>query len=230
MAIEKEFAQVMGSAEKLNDAEAIHSICLQKEHSYLVRQLCWVLAIEGLDSYILRPRDPVDYELLVNAIRPASRQHDVFVVVGLRGPTAPEQLCNGALLPIVGFDQIWAFDREALLRAAGRANKEDLKQLLDRTMQMTANAGTADAHRAVNYLIVRYPDVFGKVVEANAHGAIFSAVETRPSTLGADRKIVDVILSYMAKNTGVTEKWFARVDVTEEFPFLVSALSPYLSC
>src|SRR5215469_11585643 len=29
----------------------------QKQNRYLVRQLCWVLTVEGLDTYLLRPRD-----------------------------------------------------------------------------------------------------------------------------------------------------------------------------
>ena len=41
------------------------------------------------------------------------------------------------------------------------------------------------------------------------------------------RKIVDVIFSYSNRSTDVTQKWSVRVDVTEEFPFLVTKLSPY---
>jgi PatG C-terminal len=41
------------------------------------------------------------------------------------------------------------------------------------------------------------------------------------------RTIVEVILSSTHRRTDVTEKVFVRVDVTEEFPFLVSRLSPY---
>jgi hypothetical protein len=54
-----------------------------------------------------------------------------------------------------------------------------------------------------------------------------TAVEVRPSRLSGVRKIVDVILSYTNRQTDVTEKYFVRVDVTEEFPFLVTRLSPY---
>ncbi len=39
--------------------------------------------------------------------------------------------------------------------------------------------------------------------------------------------MVDVILSYTNRNTDVVEKFFVRVDVTEQFPFLVTKLSPY---
>ena len=49
----------------------------------------------------------------------------------------------------------------------------------------------------------------------------------RTSPLSVTRKIVDVIFSYTNRNTDVIEKRFVRVDVTEEFPFLVTKLSPY---
>jgi hypothetical protein len=53
------------------------------------------------------------------------------------------------------------------------------------------------------------------------------AINVRPSRLSGLRTIVDVIFSYTHRQTDVTEKFFVRVDVTEEFPFLVTNLSPY---
>jgi len=38
---------------------------------------------------------------------------------------------------------------------------------------------------------------------------------------------VDVIFSFTDRKTDVTEKYFTRVDVSEEFPFLVTKMSPY---
>ena len=63
------------------------------------------------------------------------------------------------------------------------------------------------------------------------HGRNFSltAVDVRPSSLSGVRKIVDVIFSYSQRGTDFTEKFFVRGDVAEEFPFLVSKLSPYLN-
>ena len=43
----------------------------------------------GLDTYLLRPRDPADIDLVVDAIRPAPSPNDVDVVIGWRGPIAP---------------------------------------------------------------------------------------------------------------------------------------------
>jgi hypothetical protein len=45
--------------------------------------------------------------------------------------------------------------------------------------------------------------------------------------LSSFKPLMDVIFSYTNRKTDVTEKFFVRVDVTEEFPFLVTKLSPY---
>ena len=49
----------------------------------------------------------------------------------------------------------------------------------------------------------------------------------RPSPLSGTRKVVDVVFSWTNRNTDFTEKYFVRCDMTEEFPFLVTKLSPY---
>src|SRR5512132_365166 len=112
LALEKEFAQATGRAETagLTDRQAVHAVLSQRANRYLARQLCYVLTIEGLETYLLQPRDPTDLELLVEAVRPAPRPTDVDVVIGMRGPLAPPELCNGLMVPIVGFNQLYSFD------------------------------------------------------------------------------------------------------------------------
>jgi hypothetical protein len=39
--------------------------------------------------------------------------------------------------------------------------------------------------------------------------------------------MVDVILSFTNRNNEFTEKYFTRVDVTEEFPFLAARMTEY---
>jgi hypothetical protein len=74
---------------------------------------------------------------------------------------------------------------------------------------------------------VRYQAIYANAADAFARNASLSAVDVRPSPLSGTRKVVDVIFSYTNRTTDVTEKFFVRVDVTEEFPFLVTKLSPY---
>jgi hypothetical protein len=100
-------------------------------------------------------------------------------------------------------------------------------ELFDRIMQLADNAGDTDEHRALNYLAVRYPATYANAAEAFERDSSLTAVETRSSPLSGTRKIVEVIFAYTNRNTDVTEKFFVRVDVTEEFPFLVAKMSPY---
>jgi hypothetical protein len=94
-------------------------------------------------------------------------------------------------------------------------------------MQMADNAGATGEHRALNYLAVRYPAIYARTAEAHGSDSSLTGVEVRPSRLSGTRRIVDVIFSYTNRRSDVTEKYFTRVDVTEEFPFLVTKLSPY---
>ena len=236
LGVEKEFAQATGRAETTGqtDRQALRSVLSERSNRYLARQLCWVLTIEGLETYILVPRDPVDLELLTDAIRGEPHATDVDVVIGVRGPLAPPELCNGLTVPIVVFDQLYSFDRDALVRAIPRPQQMTAEQfepsageMFDRVQQLSDNAGATDEHRALNYLAVRYPAIYSMTAERHAQNLSLTAVEARPSRLSGVRKIVNVIFSYTHRTTDVTEKYFVRVDVTEEFLFLVSKMSPY---
>jgi hypothetical protein len=171
----------------------------------------------------------------LEAVRPQPSPFDIDVVVGVRGPIAPAEMCNGLMVPIVAFDQIYSFDRDALVKAlpapkGGKGGKEfetAAAELFDRFMLMADNAGSTDEHRALNYLAVRYPAVYNTVADAYDRDLSMTAVDVQPSPLSATRKIVDVIFSFTNRKTDVIEKFFTRVDVTEEFPFLVTKMSPY---
>jgi hypothetical protein len=236
LSVEKEFAQATGrvATAGLTDRQALHDVLSKPENRYLVRQLCWVMTIEGLETYILAPRDSADFNLLVDALRPTPQPWDLDCVIGVRGPIAPPEVCNGLMVPIVAFDQIYSFDRGALIKAIPKPEKASAKEfapaaeeLFDRIMQMTDNAGATDEHRALNYLAVRYQAIYANAAEEFSRNASLTGVDVLLSPLSGTRKVVDVIFSYTNRNTDVVEKFFVRVDVSEEFPFLVTKLSPY---
>jgi hypothetical protein len=236
LAAEKEFAQATGRTDTAGktDQQTFHAVLSRRENRYLVRQLCWVLSIQGLETYLLRPRDPADIDLLVEALRPAPSPNDIDVVIGLRGPIAPPQMCNGLMVPIVAFDQIYSFDRNALIQAIPKPETITAEQfgpaaaeLFDRIMQLTDNAGATYEHRALNYLAMRYPAIYAKAAEEFGRDFSLTGVEVRPSPLSSTRDIAECIFAYTNRNTDFTEKFFVRCDVTEEFPFLVTRMSPY---
>lgn len=234
--IEKEFAQATGRTDTAGktDQEAFHAVLAKRENRYLARQLCWVMTIQGLETYILAPRDPADFDLLAEAIRPTPSPLDLDVVIGIKGPIATPDACNGLMVPIVVFDQIYSFNRDALINSIPRPEKmtaakfkPTAEEVLDRVLQLTDNAGSADDHRAVNYLAVRYPAIYSVTAEQHEKNFSLAGVEVRPSRLSGTRKIVDAIFTYTNRSSDVDEKYFTRVDVTEEFPFLVTKMSQY---
>jgi FlaG/FlaF family flagellin (archaellin) len=236
VSVEKEFAQATGRADTkgLSDRQTLHAVLSKPENRYLLRQLCFVMTVEGLETYILTPRDPADFSQLAEAIRPHPSPMDMDVVIGMKGPIAPPTMCNGLMVPIVVFDQIYSFDREALIKAIPKPEKTTAKEfapaaeeLFDRMMQMTDNAGATDEHRALNYLAVRYQAIYAKAAEYFAQNCSLTGVDVQGSALSGVRNVLDVIFSYTNRNTDVVDKCFVRVDVTDEFPFLVTKLSPY---
>jgi hypothetical protein len=239
MSAEREFAQAMGRAETagMTDPQAFYFVLSKKENRYLVRELCWVLTIESVAACILLPKDPLDLDLLVESVRPMSAKADIDVVIGLMGPVAPPEMCSGLQVPLVGFDQLFSFNRDAFIKSIPRPESIPEKQeekfrtaaneLFDRILQIADNTGATDEHRAMNYLAVRYPAIYAKAAEEFEDNFSLTGVEARPSRLSGARKIVSVIFSYTNRETDVTEKFFVRVDVSEEFPFMVTKMVPY---
>jgi hypothetical protein len=239
LGLEKEFAQVIGRRgdEGYSDREAFAATIRAEENRYLARHLCWVFLVEGLETYILMPRDPGDYKLLIDSVREIPRRDDIDLVIGTRGHVAPPHMCNGLAVPIVVFDQLYSFDRDTLVDSIpvyegitnkNRANfRKTAGTFFDGIMQMTDNAGATDEHRALNYLAVRAPRIYTKVAEEQERNASLSSIDVRPSPLSGVRRIVEVIFAFTHRQTDVTTKHSVRVDVTEEYPFLVTPLAPY---
>ncbi|WP_395577044.1 hypothetical protein [Streptomyces sp. BK79] len=160
LGIEKEFAQATGRAETTNltDRQALHAVLSDHQSRYLAKHLCYVLVTQGIDTYILRPRDPADYAVLVDAIGPSPQANDIHVVVGLRGLFAPPDFCNGLMLPLVAFDQIYAFDADSLVanlpkpddvdedsfRSASREVSRSCRLMKPKVPEKSQSAPTAD--------------------------------------------------------------------------------------
>jgi len=161
-------------------------------------------------------------------------QPRISAVIGQMGRIASPETCNGLLVPIVWFDQIYTFPRAALISAIPKPENVSAEkfepaaqEIFDRIMQLADNAGATDEHRAMNYLAMRYPGIYSHAAAKFHDDFSLADVSTRSSPVSNARKILDVIFSYTNRKTDFTEKYFVRVDVTEKFPFLFTRISPY---
>jgi hypothetical protein len=236
LSVEKEIAQAVGrsAASGLTDRQALYGVLSHPTNRYLVRQICWVMTVGGQEAYILIPRASTDYDLLVESLRATPKRTDVDVVLGMKGPMAAPGMCNGLTIPIVSFEQIYSFDIDVLLDGLPCPEGVDEKQfkaaaeeVFRRITLVADNAGDLDEHRALNYLLVRYPGLYAAVAQAQLRNASLTAVKTRPASVVGTRRIVEVILSFTDRATDVVDKAFVRVDVSEQFPFLTTKLAPY---
>jgi hypothetical protein len=236
LSVEKELRQATARASNatvnLTDQQATLEVLLQNK--YLIREMCWVLLVQGIETYILVPRDPTDYQLLLDAYRASPNPGDLDAVIGVRGPTASPTMCNGLIVPILIFDQIYSFDRQSLLDAIPKPPDADAGQftaaagaMLDQVIGQSDNAGATDEHRALNYLALRYHQIYTTAANAFASNASFTSISVLPSPLSATRNVVDVVFAFTNRATDVVSKSFVRVDVTDKFPFLVTKMSPY---
>jgi hypothetical protein len=232
--IEKEYVQILERSKSTNleNKHALYSILSQSENRYLTRKLSWVLIIEGMPIYLLLPTSPENLDIILEAIRPSTCSLDRSVIIGRKGPVASPDIC-GLEVPMVLVDQIYSLDYNNFVKSIHSTSIVDEKyktvavETFRRMMQIADNTGSTDKHRALNYLVVRNPDIYAKAAEELERNFSLTSVNAISSRLSDSRKIVSVILSFTNKETGAVEKYFVRVDLTEEFPFIVTKMAPY---
>jgi hypothetical protein len=109
--------------------------------------MCYVMVIGGLETYLLQPRDPMDLALLVEAVRPTEREGQMDAVVGIRGPVALPERCNGLTVPVVIVDQLYSFDADELRRSIPRPDGVDEESFFVTADEVRPHHGPGGQHR-----------------------------------------------------------------------------------
>jgi hypothetical protein len=207
----------------------------RKRTRYLARQLSWRLTIEDLPAFVLKPRDCCDIDDLIDRLKrpkyPKSETgkgkkgkttasdpiiasvalpQDLDVIVGVRGDNTPDGI-------EVYVDQIFGISPERLSLPIHAY----FSQIAD-------NYGLTDEDRAYNFLAARY-DVSARVKEIDDKFGLtgFPTIYSRLS--GDNNRVVRVIFTFKSQNSLVEKKYFVRVDVTHEFPTIITPWQPYLN-
>jgi hypothetical protein len=200
---------------------------------HLWSRVCFVLSIGNVPAYIVAPSSQHTLRSMLEAVSHSS-EHDSFVVlVGRRAGTAGPGQCGGLLAPIVLCDLLYPFrvgewidslaervDKALKAKKTEAARfKTVAREFFDQVARSTENIGGLDTHRALNYALVQHPGLALSVAE-RPH-CVFDRIDTR-QVQGTDlRRVIAIILTFVDRETGVPERLFCRVDVTEEWPFLV---------
>jgi hypothetical protein len=245
--VEKEFLQAVtdGDTRGVTDRDLLYAVLSRGENLYLAREMCWVFQIAGIDTYILQPRSQVELTELIAAIHPNLQEIEYDVIIGLRGGNAPPQMCNGLELPVVVCNRLYNFTAGAFANnvplppgitsdsTQAQSFRESVLDIFNRMLQLADNAGETDEHRALNYISLKYPNIYtlnwskANPTPTTGNPSSLVGVEVHTSRLSGARQIKDVVFTFADRVTNVQDKYFTRVDVTGQFPFLVSPLQPF---
>ncbi|MFD9651449.1 cyanobactin maturation protease PatG family protein [Streptomyces mirabilis] len=255
--IEKEFMQAWGKSPAqtltIGDADKF-AVLSQGQNLYLARQMCWIFQSGDIDLFILKPRSQVELTDLVTCLAPTPNLLSFALVVGSVGAIAPPSMCNGVQLPVAACEQVFSFTGQAFINSIVAEVRNDtalvaaiaqyitdqhLSQSTDDYIAARAgdafstltllsdNTGQTDEHRAINYLTFKSLALYKKVIEREINGFRLNSVTARPDPLARTRRIQDVVLLFTKIDTQQVARYFTRIDVTGQFPFLLNELAQF---
>jgi hypothetical protein len=235
--VQNEFNQITGrTGTAVPDNRLIFEVLSQGDNLYLAREMCWVFQVQGVDVYLVKPRTYVELNEIVMSLQPLPGDIKFSAIIGPRGPIAGPEVCNGLQLPMAvckQFDHFTFNEFVNAIVAETQVDKTVAASMFQQMLQLADNAGETDEHRAINYLTLRYMGLYIMAADMldpkRTPGAPYSllGVVIRPSKSQGTRKIMDVIFNYEERDTSEKIYWFCKVDVTGQFPFLVSKLNRY---
>jgi len=241
--VEKEYQRVAKALSPPVNPTDLYSVLHSKEGRFLADYMCWVLSIGNVDTYILKPRSPAVMDDLIEALNVTSGMDPPYAtLIGPLGPPAPPGLCRGLQVPMVLVNQAYHFYYKEFvdqivqqLQAQGidAASAQTSVQSVLQAMEMKPNPGASDRDRALNYIAYRYPEIYKRTAQMCDPGRpdgdyYLKSIAAKPSGLQGSRRVVDVIFDYQNLATQEESDWYCSVDVTGQFPFLNSALRPFI--
>jgi hypothetical protein len=209
-----------------------------RENPHLAERAADFLSILGVPAYFVIPANRAVRDKILEALETAKDDSRWSVAIGRRSGIAPPAATGGILAPVFGVDVVYNFTFdywfESLLSSVAPAlearhiDAETFRKLavevFHRIIHSTESVGGNDPQRAVNYVLMQHPGPLLAAAERQKRG-ILERIETRQlNDLGA-RKVIAVIFSFVDRTTGVVERLFCRIDVTEEWPFIADSPS-----
>jgi hypothetical protein len=241
LSVEKEFYQAVDEQDiGVHEEEVLYFKVLSKaENLYIAREMCWVLRIDGVDSYIVIPKSETELTELIAALNTTEFDIEFDVVMGKLSATSVT--CNDLSLPAVIGNQIYSVSRIEFIIAvevSTQTTNDIALELVNIMFSYADNIGISDEDRALNFVALRYMGAYKLLANviypldnegqrATTPKYQLIRLHTEASRVRGGRNILNVIFSFQNLITSIIQKWYCEVDVTSEFPFLVTTTAPY---
>ncbi|CAN7634887.1 hypothetical protein LJR230_004681 [Trinickia sp. LjRoot230] len=236
LGIEREYQQRERALTDLQEPSRTARIrAVLEKNPHLALRMGYLFVVDGTAVYALSPAGGHLKESLFAALTHADDKDHYCTLIGRTGGFAAAPAYGGLLLTSVTADQLYDFSLDewgqrlaGIAQAALKSRKieathfDTVAKTLFRELCATPdNLGSADGHRALNYLLVQHPGLFLAAAERRDH--VLDHVETRMAPTAGGRRHVVLVLTFLDRTTGVPERLYCTVDVTEEWPFVVGA-------
>jgi hypothetical protein len=231
---EKEYVQLTGGdPHTLVQVADLKTVLAQSENRYLARKMCWIFSAPAADVCVIIPRHDSDLDELIDMLE-GDDTDIVQALVAVPNLELLDAACAASGLLPVWATQFLSFSMEEFVRSCpapkgvdshDSAYEQIIRRLFAQLTQRTDNRGLSDEHRALNYLALRYPPVYHLTWSAAKEGKVLIGVDTLPAHT-MTRRIIAVRVVFRDPSTYVHERCQCHVDVTDEFPFLVSPFRP----
>jgi hypothetical protein len=190
-----------------------------------------VFVNQAQDCFVIVPRDQHELLVLIEGFV-SSTDSSIIVVIGRSTAGAQWAPDTGEpALPRFGVDQLIRFEKDEFVGRVPRSTdlpeeefKNSIRYIFSRILRRSNNAGISDDHRALNYIALRDPAIFEVSTRAAAKSLMLASIDARPQIFSDGRRTVTVRFNYRGPGNGLTERYSCRVDVTEQFPFILSPM------
>jgi hypothetical protein len=204
-----------------------------RDHRHIAMRICPLLKVGGVPAYVIAPAAAYVRDSLIEALPTIDKDDQWAVAIGRLGPLCRPSDCGGVVAPVLSCEELysfsideWATDLAAALQPAIEAKRVTKQAVADAARELFAtvlssaeNAGATDAHRALNFALVRHPGLFLAAAERSGR-AVLDKIETRLLPGLSGRRQVGIVLTFVDSTTGVPERQFSRIDVTDQWPFV----------
>lgn len=212
--------------------------CLSKQLShpknhYIARQMKWSLVNHYGDNIYLLEVNNLHLASLIKALEPQSSEPAFFMPVSILGYYQVE---GNESLPRIKIQKIGRLTPSDLVQKIHKQhagfNDKKLKLVITDILSLADNSGDTDQDRALNYALSHNLDLYMGAYEliynhSDREVAQLNNVSVITDIAG-ERKIAKVVFDFQNVESSVGQHWYCAIDVTHEYPFLLTSFKRYL--
>ena len=220
----------------------LYDTLIKPENNYIAREMNWTFRnSDGNETYkVIPPSNQGLYEL-ISALAPNSsdKKQDgsevaqQVIIIGVESRET-QSLAFSHIIPV---SQETITQSVSQSSGSSSINKTYMTELVSEILSLNGNDGYNHGDRALNYALYNNWLIYQKAYEL-----LYSSSSNGPNPNGyqlvnvrisgdssSNRLVAKLIFDFQGINTGATQSWYCAVDVSGEYPFLLTDMARFLA-